>query len=422
MFTNLFHLIKNNKLVQNSAVFFTGTLVASFGSYLFHLLLARFLGVAGYGEMQSLLSILTIFGIPLGVVSAVIIKYTANYKGAGELGQVRSLLEYFTKKMLFFAVIFYLVILAASGYLTGFLNLSSPTPIYILGLGVIVSFLLTPSRSVLQGVQKFKDLSFNNIIEVFSKIIFALLLVGLGLKINGAIGGIVLGALVAYGFLFWPMKFLWREPKTALPLPTGEMFRFSGPVFLTLLSLTLMYTVDVILVKHFMSPELAGQYGGLAILGRIIFFLSGAIVAVMFTMSAEVHAQSPAASEKVLHQSLFLVSGCSLLMAAVYFICPGLVINIMLGSKFLAISGYLGWFGLAMVAFTLINLLAQYFLSIHRPKAASFLLLGVILQVGLLWRYHETIGQVVGVMNIVMTLVLFLFLLYYSAIRKSFRA
>lgn len=419
MFNYLFNAAKNSKLVQYSAVFFIGSMIINFGNYLFNLLMARMLGVVGYGELQSLLSILVLLSIPLGVVSTIIIKYSANFIGANELAKVHRLFEYFTKKMFFAGAGFCLVIFLAANYLAKFLNLSSAWPVAILGLSVLISFLILPSRSILQGAQKFKDVSVNSIIEVSAKIIFAVLMIWLGFRINGVVLGVVLGTLTAYLFSFWPMKFIFQYKTAGTVLEIKEIFKYSWPVFLTLLSLTLFYTIDVILVKHFFSPEIAGQYSGLATLGRIVFFVSGPIVSVMFSLSARAAEVDERTSQRVLWQSALLVGSVCLGVLFLYTLLPDLFIKLLLGSKFLPVAGLLAWFSLAMLTYSLVNLLSQYFLSVHHSNFAYLLLAGATAEVLLISFWHQNIGQIILILNIVLVLVLIALLLYYFIISKG---
>ncbi len=419
MFNVLVNLLKSNKLVFYSAVFFVGSMIVNFGNYIFNLLMARMLGVIGYGELQSLLSVLVIFSIPVTVVSTIVIKYTANFQGAGQLDKIYKLFKYFTRKMLIFGVLFFIFTLVISRHLADFLHLSSAWPISLLGGSILFSFLLLSNRGILQGVQKFKDFSINSGIEVFGKIVFAVLFVWLGFGLGGVVLGIIFGSIIAYLFSFLPIKFVFKYKSDDTVIDTKEIFKYFFPVFLTLSALTLFYTIDIILVKHFFSPELAGQYGGISILGRILFFVSGPILAVMFSLSAKTEKQSMAANRGVFEQSFILVSLISIVISAFYFLVPNLMVNILLGEKFLSIASYLGGFSIVMFLYTLISLLSQYFMSIHKSKFVYILLFGVALETGLINLWHSSLSQVILILNVVFALVLIGLLLYYFKISKD---
>ena len=72
-------------------------MTANIGSYIYHLLMGRLLGPAGYGEFSSLLSILYIFTVPLIVGQTVLVKFISGFKAHGEIGQAKSLFINVTK-------------------------------------------------------------------------------------------------------------------------------------------------------------------------------------------------------------------------------------------------------------------------------------------------------------------------------------
>lgn len=418
MFTAFIKLLRDNALLRNSAVFFTGSMLVNVGNYLYNIILARLLSVADYGEVQSLLSILIIFGIPLGTVSAIIIKYTARFKGADEPAKIHRLFNYFTGKLFWSGVVFAAAVSLLARPIAAFLNLGEVAPTYLLSGSILVLFLLTPPRSVLQGLQKFRSLSLNNLSEVIAKILFMVVFVSLGWRVSGVVGGLIAGALVAYLLSFLSIRNIFQHQAEKIDLAIAPMVKDGGIIFVSLLTLTLFYTLDVILVKHFMAPEIAGQYGGLAIVGRIVYFFTGAIVAVMFSMSAEVHQSNQQASRKVLQQSVILTILLSLGVLLIYILLPKLVILSLLGEKFLVIQGQLWLFGLAMALYGLVNLLSQYFISIGRRGFVLILAVGVFaLTLAIILR-HQTIQEVVYSMIGVQGLVLFGLLVYYVGVNK----
>jgi len=421
MFNYFLNLFKNNDLIKNSVIFFIGTMIVNVGNYLYHLITARMLGVIEYGELQALLSVFLILGVPMATLSTLIVKYTANFKGENRFDKIYSLFKYFSKHLLLYGAIVFLLIVLLNKFIVSFLNLTQSFPVLILGGVLFISFIAVINKGILQGAQKFKEVSILGIVGILFKIIFTVLLITVGLSLNGAIGAIFLSAVVAYILSFWFIKFVFKYKTENVKFADNKMLSSSGIIFLTLFSLILLYTADVILVKHFLSPELAGQYSGLSILGRIIFFLSGAIVAVMFSMSSEAHKRAGGENEKILKQSLLIIAIISLLILFIYFLIPKFLIMALLGSKFLALTKYVGWFGLAMFFYSFINVLAQYFLSINQTKFVYILLSGVVLQIVLISCWHANIAQIVWIMNIVMMLVLFGFLIYYNKMKKTLK-
>ena len=402
--------IKKDKFLTNSLIFFIGSFLVGFGNYLYQFLMARMLMVEVYGELQSLLAILTVTSVLTGAISTVLTKYTADFKAKDQLNKIYTLFLLFTKKILTVAIIFFVIFVILSGYIAKFLNLVSVFPLIILGVGFLFGFSNSINLGIVRGLQKFKELSVISIIPVFLKILFAILLVKLGFAINGAVGAVVLAGLIGYLISFFPLKFLFKKQKEKIE--TKEIFQYSLPVFFILLFTTLLYSVDIILVKHFFSAQIAGEYGALAILGHIIFFMAGPIVGVMFPMAADAHSNHTDPT-KVFKKAIFLVSLIGVAILFFYFLFADFIIKILIGSKFLSIGKFLGWFGIAMFLYSLVSLFAQYFLSIGKTKCAYLVGMGAILQVILISIFHTNLWQIIWIMNGVMLVVLLLLTFYF---------
>lgn len=407
--------IKRDKFLTNSLIFFIGSFLGGIGNYLYQFLMARMLTVEAYGELQAILAIFVIIGLPVGVISTVLIKYTADFKAKNWLNKIYTLFLLFTKKSLIAAIIFFIIFVILSGPMAGFLNLTSILPLVFLGIGLLFSFSSSINSGILQGLQKFKEISIISIISVFLKILFAVLLVKMGFAINGAVGAIVLSGLIGYLISFYPLKFLFQQQKEKLQIK--EIFQYSFPVFFILLFISLLYNVDIILVKHFFSAQIAGEYGALAILGHIVFFITGPIVGVMFPMAADAHSNHTDPSA-VFKKTIFLVGLIGFVILLFYFLIPDFIIKILIGSKFLSISKFLGWFGLSMFLFSLINLFSYYFLSIEKIKCAYLVGIGVLLQIILISIFHNNLWQIIWIMNAVMAIILISLIGYYLVSRQ----
>ena len=100
----MFSKLKINKFYSASLIFFLASLLGALGNYIFHSLSARLLAPAAYGELQSLIALSVIFGIPVGVFSIVVTKYVAEFKAKKENQKIYFLFKNFTKKLFFLGI------------------------------------------------------------------------------------------------------------------------------------------------------------------------------------------------------------------------------------------------------------------------------------------------------------------------------
>jgi len=73
-------LLGHSPFLKGSFIVFAGSIITSLGAYLFHLSMGRLLGPVDYGILESLISIMYFLGIPVGVLSLVVVKYVAQEK------------------------------------------------------------------------------------------------------------------------------------------------------------------------------------------------------------------------------------------------------------------------------------------------------------------------------------------------------
>ncbi len=432
----MFFTLKNNKFLTNSLIFFFASLLGGFGNYIFHFFMVRMLAPSAYGELQALISLSVIFGVPVGVLATVIVKYTATFKVTHE-EKIYQLFFVLTKKLLGLGLLSFVFLLILTRPLDRFLNLTSSTSLIIFAASFIIVFLATLNSSLLQGLQKFRELAVISIATTFLKVILGIILVKLSFDVSGAVGAIVLSGLVAYGLTFLPLKSLFKFKESAetcnvQKLPKKEMLAFAWPVLLVILFTTLFYNLDILLVKHFFAPAVAGQYAVLALLGHIVFFIIGPFITVMFPAAVEAHAANHVNSEgmvgtarqfgsglnmepvqKIFKKTLLMSMAIGLIALAFYFTFPSLIIKMIVGANYFTLTPYLGWFGLAMFLYSLIFLLSQYFLSINKTKFIYLLGITVILQTISISLWHSNVWQIIWIMNGVMTACLIALLIYY---------
>jgi O-antigen/teichoic acid export membrane protein len=406
----LFYRFFRSRLVLGSFIMSVGTVIGGAGNYLYHLLMGRMLGPADYGILVSLISLFYLLSIPMGTLGLVIVKFVSAFKGKKDMVSISALFRIGTKKILPFSFLVLLIFLALTPFVTSFLHLSSILP-YILVLVVFfVGIFSTINRAVLQGLFRFGFLTLSGVVEVGLKLVTALLLVTLGFKVNGALGGILMGGVVGLLFTFFPLRFLWSQ-KQKRELKTKEMFNFALPVFFSTLAFTSLYTTDVILVRHFLPGATSGLYAALSTLGKIIFFISGPIIAVMFPLVSERHANG-GNYRHLLWASLSLVALVCFLFTSVYFLFPSFMINVLYGKQYLPVVPYLGLFGIFLSFYSLSFLLTNFFLSIGKTKTVIFPLIAGLLQIIFICLFHQNLWQVIFISISLLTL-LFLGLLLY---------
>ena len=409
---SILNILKQNQLLRGSAVMFVGTMVANFGSYLYHLLMGRMLGPKSYGALESVISLGYLLFILIAVLTFVVTKFVAKLKGKKDMKGIAWIFRYFNQKMLIFSGFIMLIIFIISPLVKSFLRLDSVFPIVFLGLLFFVSVFSTIDRAILQGLMNFNQMVVSHIGETGSKMVAALFLVWLGLGVNGAILALVIGGMTGYFLANIYLKSI-KKIKVAKPdISTKDFLKFGLPVFLVNLSFTSLYTNDIILVKHFFPAYEAGIYAALAVLGKIIFFATSSIPMVVFPMAAHRHSQGKK-TRHILNVSLLMVFAVSLGIVLVYRLFPGLMISILFGKEYLSASPLLVWMGIFISLYSLAYLLINYFLSTDKTRIVILPIIFALIQLVLISKFHQSLFQSLQISVLVSGLLLLGLMIYY---------
>lgn len=404
-------LIKN-QLITGSSVMLVGSLIASFGNYLYHLLMGRMLGPVDYGVLASLISVFYLLSIPVAALVLVIVKYVSAFRGKKQLATVNFFYKLVNRKMLIFGSIGFLIFLIFSSLISSFLHLESNVLLIIIGLASFIGIFSSVNLATLQGFLRFGWYTIVNIISVVVKLILAIFLVYLSYRVFGAILAMLAGAVVSYLLaLFYVGKIIGTKKKRE-GVDGREVVSYALPVFFSILAFTSLYTTDIVLARHFLSPQEAGFYAALATLGKIIFFASNPIVLVMFPMVSEKHANGKKYIN-LLNLSFGLVFIVCLGISGVYFLFPKLMINILYGRQYLPASSYLWLFAIFLSLYSLSSLLVNFHLSIKKVKIVILPVVAAVAQVIFISFFHQNLFQVVWVSISVLGLLFLSLLLYF---------
>lgn len=382
-------------------------------NYLYHLAMGRMLGPAGYGELASLISLIGLLGIIPASVSLMIIKYVASAKNEHE---INSLVGWFKAKIFRASLVFFIAILAVSPLITSFLNINRVSYLILIAISFLFSLQAGLNRSILQGLLKFKEMVVSILVENSAKLIISIFLVYLGFQVGGVMTALVISALLG---LYMTNLYLRYNPSGKIDSSPDvrSMMAFTIPVAIQTIATTSLYSSDLILVKHFFPAHEAGIYAALSTLGKIIFFGTGPIGAVMFPLVSQRNALGKP-YKKIFLYSLLATLLLSLGVLSIYFWIPKLAIKLLYGSAYLEASTLLVWFGVFMSLFTFSSLLINYFLSLGKTRVVLLPAVAAFAQIILISFFHQSLLEVVTISTVVTALLLVSLLIYSTVYGK----
>lgn len=398
-----------SKFVEDNLILLIGTTILNVFGFLFHFYMGRKLGPADYGILGTILTLVYLIGISFNTIQTSIAKFVSGFRTKKAYSKISYLLSASIKRLFFYSLIAMGVFLLLSNIIASFLNISI-SPIIVVSPFIIFISLAAINRGILQGLQKFKGLSLTLITEGFVKLFGGILLVSIGWKINGAILAIVLSYVFSFFIGFIPLRKIANYKKSKFE--TKQVYSYSLPVLIMLLSLTAYNSIDLILIKHFFDNVQAGYYAAMSLIGKILFFGCISISQVMFPKVSELH-ESGKPHKHILYKSFLSVLIFISPIILIYFLFPSLIVNLLYGKEFLEISSLIGWFSVFVGLFCLVYILSFYNISINKKGFLYILALFNLIEIVLLYSFHNSLIQVIFILISLMSL-LFIILMIYT--------
>jgi O-antigen/teichoic acid export membrane protein len=389
--------LDDQKLAKHSAIMVFSTLVASFFNYLYQLFMGRLLSPEDYGIFYSLLSLLYIITVGGGAIQTLITRYVSKLKAHQSYGRIRYLWEFSTIRTLLLGFASFLLVSLLSPIISQFLNINNVWYVILLASFFIFGFVLSVNWGLLIGLQKFIAFGSLSTLWSFLKLLLGISLVLLGLGVYGGLASLSLANVVVFILTLFFIERIVRVMPEKFKL--GDIYSYSGLALLAVFSFTTMSYLDVILAKHYLDPRLAGEFAALAVLGKIIFFAPSGIALTMFPKTSESF-EKDKMHFPILLRALFYTILIGGFVTILYFLFPNLIVGIMFGGKYQTVAPYMFEYGVAMLLFSVLSLLLNYFLSIHKIKVAYLISLALVIEILLLSASHSSIIDVTNGMLI----------------------
>ena len=381
--------IHKSEFMKGSLILLVSINIFNILNYFFHFISARFLGPINYGVLATIMSILYIFGIPSESIQMITSRYSTKFNIKGDKGRIKNLMSKSIKKFLILGIFSALLFIIFSPLIGRFLFIEEKI-LMLAGVVLIGLFLVPITRGILQGTKKFKSLGLNYILDGSIKLVLTIFLILIGWKVYGAIVAIILSLSFAFLFSFLSLKEILKEKKKEEEIK--GIYSYSFPVLVSIASIMILLSIDIILAKRFFSAEIAGQYAVISMLSKIIFFATWPISKAMFPLTSEKHDKKED-SKNLLKKSFQIVLFIALLILLIYFLIPKSIIRILYGIQYLKMAPLLVYPSIALAILSLTNIIVFHNLSSDKKNINYVILFFVILQIILLSLFHSTLME-----------------------------
>jgi O-antigen/teichoic acid export membrane protein len=391
--------ILRGDFVRHGLIVFASSSVVNLFNYVFHFFMSRRLGVVDYGALASILAGLVIVSVPSAILTMVVVRYAAEFKAVGDNVRLRVLGDRVMVLTTAAGVVALVLCFLLRSAVAHYLNIDDARAIAAAGLVLAASIVLPAIRGVVQGAQDFRQLALSTALEAWGKVMFGIAFVVAGFGLTGAIVGFACGSLVS---LAYTVRIVRRyAPTTAahLRVDLRRLWVTTRGVALCTFALTSMSFADLLLVKHFFSPQVAGLYGAISLVGKVLLFVVGFVPTIVLP-KATARATNGEPALPILLQAFaatFAISGTGL---AIIELAPQLVIRTMAGAAFIGAAPYVFPYAIAMTLLAALSLVTAYQIGLARFRFVPVLLATAVGEVVAIQFSHGSLADVIRILLI----------------------
>ena len=349
-------------VARNAGYLMSAQLITWLLALLLTLVLPRYLGPEGIGQLQLANSLWAIAGVFVGFgMSTYVIKEVARDPQRTGILYTQTLVSHLALYGLAWVVIGLYVWLA--GY-----RPETIAVIVVIGFSSLAGIVGQSAYAALNGLEKMKALSLADIIGKALTVAIAvpLLLLGYGVLTVAAIIVFTASVTMLYQLnaLVQVQPIVWRFDLQE----TLAMMRQSVSYLTTDAALIVYQQVDVIIISLFLNEVTIGWYGAADRLAGTLYFVPTVFITAVFPLMSRLHEQSPEKLRELIQRSFGLLMVISVPIGLGTFVLADNIAVLIYGPEFVNTGPVLAWMGIVVLLTYQNILLGRFAIAMDRQK------------------------------------------------------
>lgn len=331
------------RIVSGSIVLLSGSGLNTAINLAYNIAVARYLGPKGFGHATVIYTILVLFSAVTLSFQIVAAKIVAQQSSRAEKTAVY---RFFHSASWASSIAVALLLVLFQRGIADYLNLPDPNLVSLIAIGAAFYVPLGARRGYIQGTCGFRNLAFNLVVEQAVRLGGSLALIWMGFGLYGVIAAN--SAAIAIAYYVFRIKLSGRVASSihlsrAIRETIQAMIFFAGQMIIN--------NCGIVLVNHFFLAREAGFYAAVAMVGRVIFSFSQAVVNSTFPLVAGT-SNEERRDLRVIATSLLLVLGVGVAISVGLCLAPAELWTHLFGAEFSISGKYNLPYLLALYAFT----------------------------------------------------------------------
>lgn len=390
------------QLLINTASNLVGVVGTGILGYLFHFATSREMEVSGYGELQALVALFSIFSVLTNLIANFVLKFSAIFAGHKDFSATVSFYQDILSRLAKSSLMPLIAIVFSAPFLYKVFDFSDSFGVVVVGFGLYTTILMVIPHNVLTGWQMFLPVQSTALFVAMGKLIIGYGLAAFGLSASFVVLSYAIPNLLGFFILHKIFQRKFHKTKSEFS-QTWKDKHFSMDYFKKSLlpigifssMVVLINNQEVLLVKYFTSPDMTGYFSAFIILGKLVFWINGAIIGLILPMAiADSHTKGKTNAIVTFATYAFIAVSCGITIAVFYFY-PQLLVGLFFGERYTAGVDDLYLFGIFGLFLSLLMLEANLAFARHNFTISYVLGLVAIGQIVLISLYHETTAEII---------------------------
>lgn len=396
-------------------IFMGSAFVVNGGNYVYNLGLGRILGPKAFADAAILITLMLVLSFVAMTFQLAVAKFSTEFDAERQAKFIRRAY----KQAITFGVFLGAGIVVFAPSLQSVFHTESPVMFTIFGIAIPVYFIMSVNRGNLQGHKSFIALSITYQLEMFCRLLltFTLLLI-FNVESSMAVSTAISVSFFAGVFPFKKIS----SGKVMKSVLTAKENRAVLQFFILTACYELTQIIcnnsDILLVKHYFPSYDAGLYASLALIGRVVYFVTWMFVMLLLPTVVSMR-KNGKNSVPVLLKYVVYITVLASAIVALTFLFPTVAVHLLFGDQYIVIAPLLGWYALATSFFALSNIFAYYYLSLDHYKPIVIAAVFGLLQIVLIVIFNDSLYEVVIAQVIAMGGLLIAQLLYFWKMQSA---
>ncbi len=395
--------MKKKLFIKNSFLLSGSSITAGLLGYGFHILIGRSLSVSEYAVFSAVIALSVILVSPVNGIILIITRKISIIAVSSSFIEILKVYKRIIKNLVLISIFIFILGYIFFQPIYSYINFESVNQYYLTMLIAFVNAVAMINLSIIHGLQQFKSFSALTILFPLLKIIFALALLLLGLRLNGALLGVLVASFLIciIGYILIVSTSIKSDYSDYQTEKTNYI-----PVFIASICLIALTQMDVVIVKKLFNSNEAGLFAAVATLGKSLLYVSGGVITVAYPIIARMHAVNQS-SRDLLIISFFLISMTCIVGVLFFKFFGEFVVTTLFGISYKEGGDLLWQYALAITPMALVILFENYLIAKGSVIFAWIFILALPIEIFVIYLYGSTLFNfiiIIGLCNLIILL------------------